>query len=72
MILACHLKIDADPDPVPGPAYHLDAGLDPDFYMMRIRIHPDLYMVRMRIRMRMHIPAGSICFWDSWIRIRIL
>jgi hypothetical protein len=26
-ILACYLQIDADP--VPGPAYSLDAGLDP-------------------------------------------
>jgi hypothetical protein len=25
--LACHLKIDADPDP----AYHFNADLDPDF-----------------------------------------
>jgi hypothetical protein len=39
-ILACHLQIDADP--VPDPAYHFDADpdadLDPDFYLMRIRI----------------------------------
>jgi hypothetical protein len=33
-ILACHLQIDADPDP----AHHFDAGPDPDFYLMRIRI----------------------------------
>ncbi len=33
-ILACHLQIDADPDPVSHPAYHFDAGpgyhADPD------------------------------------------
>jgi hypothetical protein len=34
--LACHLQINADPDPVPDPAYHLDA--DPDFDLMRIQI----------------------------------
>ncbi len=28
MILACHLQIDADPDPLPDPAYPFDA--DPD------------------------------------------
>jgi hypothetical protein len=35
-------KIDADPDPVPGTAYHSDADpdADPDFYLMRIRILP--------------------------------
>jgi hypothetical protein len=51
-ILACHQHIDADPDPVPDPAYHFDAdpdaNPDPDFYfdtapntdfsLMRIRI----------------------------------
>jgi hypothetical protein len=31
-VFACHLQIDADPDP----AYHFDA--DPDFYMMRIQV----------------------------------
>jgi hypothetical protein len=30
--LACHLQTDADPDPVPEPAYHFDADL------MQIRI----------------------------------
>jgi hypothetical protein len=34
--LACHLQIDADPDPVPDPAYHFDgnpdAEPDPDFF----------------------------------------
>jgi hypothetical protein len=30
--LACHLQIDADPDP----AYHFD--VDPDFYLIRMRI----------------------------------
>jgi hypothetical protein len=34
--LACHLQIDANPDR--KPAYHFDADLDPDFYIMRIRI----------------------------------
>jgi hypothetical protein len=35
---ACHLLIDAipDPAPVPDPAYHFDA--DPDFYLMRMQI----------------------------------
>jgi hypothetical protein len=37
--LACHLQIDADPDPVPDPAYHFDENPDadayPDFYLMR-------------------------------------
>jgi hypothetical protein len=32
--LACHLQIDADPDPGPDPAYHFDANpdADQDFY----------------------------------------
>jgi hypothetical protein len=34
--LACHLQIDADP--VPDPAYHFDTDLEPDFYLMRMRI----------------------------------
>jgi hypothetical protein len=33
-ILACHLQIDADPDPV----YHFDADADPDLFFMRMRI----------------------------------
>ncbi len=41
-ILAFHLQIDADPDPVPDPACHFNADPDPDFYLMwipmRIRI----------------------------------
>jgi hypothetical protein len=39
--LACHLQIDGDPDPVPDPGYQFDADphADPDFYLMRIRIH---------------------------------
>jgi hypothetical protein len=40
--LACHLQIDADPDP----AYHFDADPDPDFYLMRIRV---LEVIRIRI-----------------------
>jgi hypothetical protein len=40
--LACHLQIDADPDSVPDPAYHvnavpyagLDADPDPNFYLI--------------------------------------
>ncbi len=32
--LACHLQIDADPDPT----YHFDADPDPDFYFMGMRI----------------------------------
>ncbi len=51
-ILACHLQIDADPDP----AYHFDADPDPEFIlcgcgwmrievtkMTRIRIHNTAY-----------------------------
>jgi hypothetical protein len=40
--LACHLHIDADPDPVLDPAYHFDTDPDPPdpgYQMMRIRIH---------------------------------
>jgi hypothetical protein len=37
-ILAFHLKIDADSDPVPDPAYHFDVDPDPVFYLMRIRM----------------------------------
>jgi hypothetical protein len=38
-MLACHLQIDADPDPT----YHFDADLfdadpGPNFYLMRIRV----------------------------------
>jgi hypothetical protein len=29
--LACHLQIDADPEPFPDPAYHFDADPDPYF-----------------------------------------
>jgi hypothetical protein len=44
--LACHLQIDADPDPVLDSAYNCDADpdadpnpdADPDFYLMRMRI----------------------------------
>jgi hypothetical protein len=32
--MACHLQIDADPDP----AYHFDADQDADFYLMRCGI----------------------------------
>ncbi len=35
-ILARRMQIDKDP--VPDPAYHFYAGLDPDFYFMRIRL----------------------------------
>jgi hypothetical protein len=38
-MLACHLQIDADPEPVPDPAYHFDADPHPDYYFMRTRIH---------------------------------
>jgi hypothetical protein len=41
-ILACHLQIDANPDPVPDPDYHFDANPvadpDPNFYLMRIQM----------------------------------
>jgi hypothetical protein len=48
-VLACHLQIDADPYPVPDPAYRFDADPDLDFYLMWMRIqvtkmmwiHPD-------------------------------
>ncbi len=42
-VLACHLKIDVDPDPVPDPVYYCDANSDPDFYLMRIRIRMRFY-----------------------------
>ncbi len=36
-IVACHLQIDAHPDPVPDPAYHFDPDPDadpcPDFFL---------------------------------------
>ncbi len=35
-ILACHLQIDADPEPDTDPAYHFDADPDPTFQLMRI------------------------------------
>jgi hypothetical protein len=42
-ILSCHLQINADPDPIPDPAYHFDADPVPTFkfdaYPIRIRIH---------------------------------
>ncbi len=47
-IMACHLKIDADPDPAyhfdADPAYHFDADADPDpaYHIVRIRILPYL------------------------------
>jgi hypothetical protein len=34
--VACHLQIDADPVPVPDPAYHFDADPESDFYLMRM------------------------------------
>jgi hypothetical protein len=45
--LACHLQIDADPDPAyhfdadphPNPAYHVDTDPDPTFQFVRIQIH---------------------------------
>jgi hypothetical protein len=47
-ILACHLQIDADPDPVLDLSDHFDSDLDPDFYLMlqiqiskMMRIHAD-------------------------------
>ncbi len=51
-ILACHLQIDADTEPAPGPTYDFDAVPDadpePDFYLMRTRIHV-IKMMRFRI-----------------------
>ncbi len=53
-ILACHLKIDAVPGPVPDPVYYLDA--DPDFLLMRIRIWMRIQVTKMmRIRMWIRI-----------------
>jgi hypothetical protein len=52
-ILACHLQIDEDLDPVPDPAYHFDADLD--FYLMRMRIQ-----VTKMIRIRIHKTVMSI------------
>jgi hypothetical protein len=50
-ILACHLQIDADPDP----AYHFDAApdADPDFYLMRMRIQ-----VTKMMRIQIHNTAS--------------
>jgi hypothetical protein len=56
--LACHLQTDADPDPVPDPAYHFGADPDPDFYLKRIRMwirNPDFYLMGMRIRMQIQV-----------------
>jgi hypothetical protein len=36
-ILACHLQLDADPDP----AYHFDADADPDPTFNLMRIHEE-------------------------------
>jgi hypothetical protein len=41
MFLACHLKIDADPDT----AYHFDPDPDPFFYLMQIRIPQMMAMI---------------------------
>ncbi len=51
-ILACHLQIDADPDPVTDSSYHFDADPDPAFCLMRrriqvtkmMRMHADPYL----------------------------
>jgi hypothetical protein len=47
--LACHLQRDADPDPV----YHFDLNpdVDPDFYLMRMRIRMLIQVTKM---MRIH------------------
>ncbi len=45
--LACHLQIDAEPDPVPDPAFHFDADPDGD---------PDRNFYLMRIQMRIKVP----------------
>jgi hypothetical protein len=53
-ILTCHLQTDADPDPVPEPAYHFDAV--PDFYFTQMRILERIQVTLvMRIRMRIRI-----------------
>jgi hypothetical protein len=63
MYLACHLQIDADP--VPDPAYHIDADPDSDFNLMRNRIFY-LKRIRMRIQVtkmmwiRIHKTAGRL------------
>ncbi len=49
--MACHLKIDAGPDPVPDPAYHSDADPVPDpAYRSDADPDPDFYLMRMRIQ----------------------
>jgi hypothetical protein len=68
--LACHLQIDAHPDPFPYPAYNFDADpdadLDPDFYLMRIPMRIQMRIpMRIQIRILFDADAGAI-----WIRIR--
>ncbi len=51
-ILAYHVQIDADPDPVSDPSYHFDADPDLDFYLMWMRIRSGIQVTKM-----MRIPA---------------
>jgi hypothetical protein len=56
-ILACHLKIDADPDPVPDLGNNLvadpNAGPDPDFILLLMRIRMRIQVTKM-MRIRIH------------------
>jgi hypothetical protein len=45
--LGFHLQIDADPDPVPDPAYHINAEPNPDFYLMSMRIQTRIQVTKM-------------------------
>jgi hypothetical protein len=58
--LACHLQIDADPDP----AYHFDAEPDPGFYLMRIRT-ADLMQIWVTKMMRIRIRIHNTALWGS-------
>ncbi len=43
-ILACHLQIDEDLDPVPHLAYHFDANPDPDLLLMLIQMRIRIFI----------------------------
>jgi hypothetical protein len=59
-ILACHLQIDADLDPVPDPAYLFYADPYPGVYLMWIRI-PDQQHSRTQLKMDLiRIQSASI------------
>jgi hypothetical protein len=70
--LACHLQIDADPVPVPDPAYHFDADpdavLDPVFCLMRMWIRMRIQVTTMMIHADpdpQHWFFGELLFTES-------